>query len=141
MSSKISAYSANLPTIKAIILAKIFDIKDNDNEVKNSILPLLLYFSDTTSSVYNKQFKVKSKHNSNTYIEFMALTTYSGGEINYYSSESSSWTFRDNFRTGIEYGIENAFRYIIGKEFQFFFRILIHMIKFSFQISLLEHFL
>ena len=69
MSSKISAYSANLPTIKAIILAKIFDIKDNDNEVKNSILPLLLYFSDTTSSVYNKQFKVKSKHNSNTYID------------------------------------------------------------------------
>ena len=45
----------------------IFDINDKDKEVKNLILPLLLYFSEITSSVYNKLFKVKSRHNSNAY--------------------------------------------------------------------------
>ena len=44
-------------------------LNDKDKEVKNFILPLLLYFSDKTSSVYNKQFKVKSKHNSKAYID------------------------------------------------------------------------
>ena len=53
--------------IKQIIEEIIFDIKDNDNVVKNLILPLLLYFSEITSSVYNKQFNVKSRHNSKTY--------------------------------------------------------------------------
>ena len=49
-------------TIKKIIPAKILDINDNDKDVKNLILPWLLYFWETTLSVYNKQFKVKSKH-------------------------------------------------------------------------------
>ena len=48
---------------------KIFDINDRDNDVKNSNSPLLWYFSDTTSSVYKKQFKVKSNNNENMYID------------------------------------------------------------------------
>lgn len=94
-----------------------FDLTASFNLLSDS---LMIYPEITIYDVLN--YPADEKNNSNTYIEFMALTTYSGGEINYYSSESSSWTFRDNFRTGIEYGIENAFRYIIGKEFQFFFR-------------------
>ena len=59
----------NITKRKAIIEAIIFDINDNVIEVKNLILPLLLYFSDTTWSVYNTQFNVKSKHNSKIYID------------------------------------------------------------------------
>ena len=47
----------------------IFDIKDKDNVVKNLILPLLLYFSEITSSVYNIQLRVKSRHSSKIYLE------------------------------------------------------------------------
>ena len=55
--------------IKEINPAKIIDINDKDKEVKNLILPLLLYFCETTSSVYKMQLSVKSNNSSNKYID------------------------------------------------------------------------
>ena len=43
----------------------ILEIIDKEKDVNIDISPLLLYFSDTTSSVYKKQFIVKSTKSSN----------------------------------------------------------------------------
>ena len=69
MFSRNSTYSANFEIKKAIIEEIMFDINDNDSVVKNLMLPLLLYFSEITSSVYSIQFRVKSRHNSKIYFD------------------------------------------------------------------------
>ena len=43
----------------------IFEIRDNVKDVINDISPLLLYFSETTSSEYSKKLRVKSNKDSN----------------------------------------------------------------------------
>ena len=69
ISSTISKQLVNLPIIKAIIDEIILEMIDNDKEVNIVNSQLLWYFSDTISSVYKKQFIVKSNNNSNKYIE------------------------------------------------------------------------
>ena len=69
INSKKSAYCVNFDKKYTIIEEIILDINDKDKVVKNLILPLLLYFSDITSSVYNKPFKVKSRQSSKIYNE------------------------------------------------------------------------
>ena len=64
----------------------------------------------------------KDKTKSNTFIEFMFLSTFTGGKVNYYSANLPYWTFRDNFRYGLEYGVESALRYTITKNLKYFFR-------------------
>ena len=65
IASYISIKLVNLDIIEVIIEEIIFEIIDKVNEVRNDKLPLLWYFSETTSSENKKQLEVISNSNSN----------------------------------------------------------------------------